>query len=310
MSEQETPSWNPDMFYNQAEPESNQPTEEANNQAPDEVEVVEDRDEQRLPEETQDDIETEETETEESEPQLSDEEYYVELSQKDGDAREVSLKQIKEWEKGYLRQSDYTKKTQKLADERGLFEADRQGEVNKIVAEKLEGVDDLITEMEALITEADESIDWDELRQFDIGEYTKQKELKEKRVSAVANAKLKRAEQNQVTQTPEEQQREQQILQSNNPEWFKDGKTTEVHTKDMKLLSDYLIKSGYTTEEQNQITTAKHWQTLIDAAKWNAQASKVDGVKKAVKKVPLTPKPKKSQSKPAMSRADRFYSTK
>jgi len=309
MSEQETPSWNPDMFYSQAETESKEPTEEANNQAPEEVDADESQEEQVLEEETQSEEGAGETESEESEPQLSDDEYFVELSQKDGEAREVNLKQIKEWEKGYLRQSDYTKKTQKLAEERKLFEADRQGEVTKAVATKLEGVDDLITEMETLIAQTDEAIDWDELRQYDLPEYTKQKELKEARINAVANAKLKRAEQTEVKLTPEEQQREQQILQSNNPEWFKDGSPTEAHTKDMKLLSDYLVKTGYTIEEQNQVVTAKHWQTLIDAAKWNAQVNKAGEVKKAVKKVPISPKPKKTQVKQKLSRADRFYSS-
>lgn len=39
--------------------------------------------------------------------------------------KEVSLKEIEEWERGYLRQSDYTRKTQELANERRKLEEAR-----------------------------------------------------------------------------------------------------------------------------------------------------------------------------------------
>jgi hypothetical protein len=305
MSEQETPFWDPNKFYAEPEPSSKEqaPTEEANNQEPEKVETEELRDE-TIPQETQTEEEAEDT-AEESEPQLSDEEYFVPI-----DEREIPVKQIKEWEKGYLRQSDYTKKTQKLADEKRAFDADRQGEVNKALGEKLEGFDSLIDEMEAMIKQSDEAIDWDDLRQYDIGEYTKQKELKEERINTVANAKLKRQQAIDVEMTPEEIQREQKILIENNDGWLdENGKPTEKHAKDMKLVSDYLVKTGWTVEEQSKIKAAKHWQTLIDAARWNDSQNNVSEIKKKVKKVPLTPKPKKSVSKPAVSRAERFYNS-
>jgi hypothetical protein len=110
--------------------------------------------------------------------------------------------------------------------------------------------------------------------------------------------------------SPEDIQREQQVLIKNNPEWLdKDGNTTEAHTKDMKLMIEYLVKNGYTAQEQESIVTAKHWQTLLDAARYRESLNKVVEVKKKVKKVPLTPKPKKTTvQKSNGSFADRFYS--
>jgi len=41
------------------------------------------------------------------------------------DDEEVTAEQIREWEKGYMRQADYTKKTQALAEEKRQFEAEK-----------------------------------------------------------------------------------------------------------------------------------------------------------------------------------------
>ena len=301
MSESDTSVMNPDMFY-QAEPEPIEkkaiaPTDEAPNQEPEveDVETVE-------PEKAQDAVETETIESEESELEPSDEELFVQIGE-----QELSVKEIKELQKGNLRQSDYTKKTQKLADERRLYEADKQSEVNKVVVEKLEGFDDLTATLEALVAEADESIDWDDLRQYDIGEYTKQKELKDKRIQAIADAKLIRENQSKIEVSPEDTQREQQILSDKNPHWIKDGKPTEAHKKDLELLSGYLDKNGYTVEEQKLISTAKHWQTLLDAARYRASLEKVSEIKKQVKKIPLVTRPKKTTPKKTGSFADKFY---
>lgn len=303
MSESDTPVMTPDMFY-QAEPEpvdtSITPTDEAPTKEPEQVEEVEPVETEVL----EGEAEETELESEESEPELNDDEQFFQM-----DGEDISLEQVKQWKQGDMRQSDYTKKTQKLADERRVFEADRQGEVNKVVAEKLNSFDDLTDTLEALIKQADEAIDWDDLREFDIGEYTKQKELKEKRIKTVDDAKLKRLEQSKIKQSPEDEKREQAILAKNNPAWVKDGKNTEAHKKDMKLLSNYLTNNGYTVEEQKEIVTAKRWQTLIDAARYRASLDKVRDIKTKVKKIPLTTKPRKTAPKSNGSFADRFYNS-
>lgn len=302
MSESDTSAMTPDMFY-QAEPEpvdtSIAPTDEAPSKEPEPTEDVEPVEIENL-EGKAEEVE----ESEESDPELSDDEQFFQM-----DGEDVSLAEAKEWKKGGMRQSDYTKKTQKLADERRVFEADRKGEVDKVVAEKLNSFDDLTDTLEALIKQADEVIDWDDLREFDIGEYTKQKELKEKRVKAIEDSKQKRLQQFKIEQSPEEVQREQGILAKNNPAWIKDGKHTEAHKKDLELLSNYLIDSGYTVEEQNSVHTAKHWQTLIDAARYRASLDKVRDIKTKVKKIPLTTKPSKTSPKSNGSFADRFYNS-
>lgn len=303
MDPSDTSAMNPDMFY-QAEPEpvveTTSPTDEAPTQEPEQVEEAEPVEKEVLESE---DEETE-VESEESEPELNDNEQFFQM-----DGEDISLEQVKKWKKGDMRQSDYTKKTQKLADERRVFEADRKGEVDKAVAEKLNSFDDLTDTLEALITQADEAIDWDDLREFDIGEYTKQKELKEKRVKAIEDAKEKRLQQFKIEQSPEEVQREQAILAKSNPAWIKDGKHTEAHKKDLELLSNYLVDSGYTVQEQNSIVTAKHWQTLIDAARYRASLDKVRDIKTKVKKIPLMTKPRKAAPKSNGSFADKFYNS-
>ena len=73
--------------------------------------------------------EIEESEAEEGAQVTLDDEsedLYVEYK-----GREINLKDVEEWEQGHLRQSDYTRKTQELADNRKDFES--QSSNNNII---------------------------------------------------------------------------------------------------------------------------------------------------------------------------------
>ena len=64
--------------------------------------------------------EIEESEQEESAQathESEDEDLYVDYK-----GREINLKDVEQWEQGHLRQADYTRKTQELADNRKDFE--------------------------------------------------------------------------------------------------------------------------------------------------------------------------------------------
>ncbi len=67
-----------------------------------------------------------ETQIEQATTDNEDEDLYVEYK-----GREINLKDIDEWEQGHLRQADYTRKTQELADSRKDFEAEQEGFTGK-----------------------------------------------------------------------------------------------------------------------------------------------------------------------------------
>lgn len=248
--------------------------------------------------------EVEELESEESQAQeevVDNENRIVDI-----DGREVSVKQILDWEKNGLMQSDYTRKRQADIDESKAWKADKQAEIDAYIADKHENLIGSIATVEELIKEANDAIDWDELREFDTGEYLKQIELKDKRLEKVEAAK--RAIVNVKPEASDEFIKEQRsIMVEKNPNWLKDGKETEAYTQDMKMLSDYMTKAGYTQEENLEIVNAKHWQTILDAARYQESLKKVEKVKDKVKKLPVTTKPKKTNEAAKKSVVDLFY---
>lgn len=253
----------------------------------DKTEIAEE--EAEIIDEVEADDESEEVEQEEAEE--SDEELIFEF-----DGREIEASKIKEWEQGYLRQSDYTKKTQKLAQERRDFEAIKESSIEELVSKKHEKLEKSITELELLIKEADESINWDELREYDSSEYIRQKELKEKRVKALEHAQRnKKDDELQKVNDPEFIKREQQILIENNPQWLdSEGNQTEAHKNELETLSKYLVVRGIDKKKQDKITRADEWQVLLDASKFWQSQQKAKDVKKQVKKITPTIKSKRN----------------
>jgi hypothetical protein len=221
---------------------------------------------------------------------------------------EVTVEQIKKWKSEGMMQADYTRKRQADADAKREWEADKQKQIDAVVSEKHKGLDESVAMLQELIKEQDDSIDWDDLREFDQGEYLKQKELKEKREAGVKQALDSKAEAPKLEQSPEFIAEQQKLMIAQNPSWIdKEGNVTEYHAKDMKMLSEYMDKAGYTAEENAQISTAKHWKTLLDAAKYQESLKKVEKVEAKIKKLPVTTKPKKGSVKSTTSVENLFY---
>jgi hypothetical protein len=270
----------------------------------DEIEPTTDEVEEDKPETAEEVSEAETVEEDKETAELEnddDSQLYVALGE-----REVTVKQIKDWEKGSLMQSDYTKKTQALADERRKFQTEPDKYVESIVSKKMEGFDDALATMEALIKETDESIDWEDLKNYDSDEYIKQKELKDKRLEAINKAKNLRNVKQELS--PEKVEIVKADLVRNNPQWLdSEGKQTAAHTADLKMLSEYLDASGYSTKETEQISSAREWQTLIDAARYRQSKAKEVQVKAKLKQIPITTKPRKSTETPVKSDSELFY---
>lgn len=218
-------------------------------------------------------------------PENSDEELYVDIG-----GREITVKQIKEWEEGDLRQSDYTKKTQSLANDRREFEAGKDEAVNKIVSDKFSTLDSSILELEALIATNDD--DMEGYDKYD-SEYIDNEELKTKRKKALDSAKAEKSklEEKQSTDHAAAVQSE---LVANHPEWLDaKGAQTEVFKVELKSLSEYFAKNGWTEQDQKDIKSARVWEAVLVAAKNEKLAGKVKETSEKVRKLPVTTRPKK-----------------
>ena len=263
-----------------AEPEK--PTEELANLevSPDEVDVEE---VEELSETTKAEIEP--VENDNDEPQNDeDEELYVNINE-----REISFSQIKEWEQGSLRQSDYTRKTQGVADDRKSLEVERVA-----VSDKSQKLDDSISQLQTFIDEFNDSthdgMTLEELRDIDPSEYLKITERQAKRKEAIKAAKTLKAD-NSDTDRQANAQTELSKLVANNPHWVKSGKETKAYASEMKQTEEYLTSLGMDEVQQKGILLSGNGQVFIDAAKYHAGKKSNASIIKKVRLAPTTTKP-------------------
>lgn len=234
--------------------------------------------------ETEDIKESGELETEDLPAENDDEgSLYYQIGDK-----EVTLETIQGWEKGNLRQQDYSKKTQDLANSRKQLEA-----TSLALKEKEGALTSLLSDLEKTIDNQEEAINWDELAESDPSEYLLQKRKLDARKDVLKKSRVKSDE---VTKQRKE---ELLIVQQNKirellPAWF-DG--TDTQEKDLTLLGKYLAQEGFTDLEMNEITDARQWRIYLKAAKADAIEKSDPKVKNKLKNAPKVIKPSKSRSR-------------
>jgi len=200
---------------------------------------------------------------------------------------EVPLSQIEEWRKGHMMQSDYTRKTQELAEQRKAFEAQRDQSVAK--AGELTALAD---ELEAELTKEVEAIDWDD---YTVGEAKKKEaEIKAKQ-DRIAKARQKAATAKQEV-SQEQVIKERQKLFAANPDWLENGQVTDKFRQDSQAISSYLSSAGMSADEINGITDHRVLLMARDAARYKASKTKAAEVEKKVAKAPKVTKPRKGLS--------------
>lgn len=224
-----------------------------------------------------------------------------ELVYLDLDGKEVDLDEVRKWRDGHLMQSDYTRKTTELADERKVLQTER---------EELTGLktnlSNMTVELQAVVAE-DEAVNWDELREDDPEEYIAQKEKADKRKTMVE--KLKSEAVSQPAYTDDELVSEQGLMLENNPDWVVDGKATKAYDADQKLMNEYFQANGFTNDDVAGMFRARYIQTCLKAAKFDQLQGKASKIKSKVKKATLVTKPKQQarQLKAVKSREEQFY---
>ena len=257
--------------------------EEETDTEEDEVETEEDsEDAEQADEEVE---ETEEGEEEEVEEEVEEETYTIKV---DGEEIEVNLDELKA---GYQRQSDYTRKSQALAEERKQNEA-IQSERIRLEQERqmyANGLQMLKEQQESKLAEFD-NIDWDTLKQEDEYQYMIKKDEYRDAQEKVQNA----ARQQQLVQQQQAQaaaqaraefvQTEYARLIEALPEWGDKDSTIKADIK------KFAVDSGYAPEEVDQLADHRSVLILKKAMEFDKLTKKVKPKKKAVKKVPKVQK--------------------
>jgi len=174
------------------------------------------------------------------------------------DGEDITLEEIREMKKGNLRQEDYTRKTQALADGK------------KQSLELNDRLTTTITALESMIDEEENSTDLDELLDVDPAEYIRrQNKLKAKK------GKLTEAREAQHNALLLRQADESQKLLTVMEGWGTGKKGQEQQQRDINAGLKYAGQLGFTEKEIGQIADHRVLKAIIDAGKFSdVKASK------------------------------------
>lgn len=270
-------------------------------QEEDDTEVEEDEgDEEAEPEE-----DTEEEDEEPEEPEEDDEDDEpVEIDEDTvvfttPEGEEVTLRELK---RGFLREADYTKKTQEVAEQRQQVQQAIQAveQHNQTLAEHLEVALSVLEPSLASLA----STNWDELATSDPYEYAEKRaqfDIAQQKYQQLMQASQQVVtESQQVAQARKKQMlaQEQQKLAMALPDFADPKKGKELATK----LRDYALQSGLSEQEASNISDHR-LIVMMNKARQFDEMSK-SGLELAKKKISKAPKKLTSAGRQS-SKADR-----
>ena len=272
----------------QDEAEAQEPEE-----AQDDAEEVDAEEYSEEADDEQSDPDEEETEEEVIEQELPDDlTIKVKL---DGEETEVTLDELR---KGYSRYSDYTRKTQALAEERKAF----QSEAEAIRAERAQYAELLPALKNQLQVQTEAEPDWDNLYNEDPIEAARlERHWRKTHQERQAKLQAIEAEQRRVAEeTAKEQQRalseyvqaERAKLPEVIPEWKDEG----VMQSEAKELREWALNNGFSERDLSALVQASHVSILRKAMLFDKGTKKVEKVKAQPKKVARIVRPGSSGS--------------
>jgi len=270
------------------EDSNEQPTEKEEDTQEAEVEETEEEEDVEFEAEEADD----DTEESEDDSEIEDEEVVEEEQtftvKAAGEEKEVTLDELK---KSYQLGSDYTKKTQEVAEQRKVIEQEAKAiiEARKVrddYAQRLQAVE------EFLVGSNDSPEDLTAMKENDpIGYAVKVAEMTEKKeqLQQVQSERERLAQEQNAVRSDEMQKfvaNEAQKLTQSLPEFSDKAKGEQIRNE----IRNYGKKVGFTDEELSQVYDSRHVLVLHKAAQWDKLQASKSGVKKKVANAPKTMK--------------------
>ena len=254
-------------------------------------------------EEFEEELEDEDAELMDDEQELDEEPEVAETFsiKVGGEEVEVDLQELKS---GYSRTSDYTKKSQALAEERKLFMQDRDA-----VSLERQQYAQLLGALQAQIGATDEPApDFDSLFETDPIEatrqerqWTKRQQERQQKLAAI------QAEQARVGQASQKEQQEQMQHLLNAevarlPDLIPAWKDEKVAKRESEELKSYLADQGISEEEMGALVRASHINVLRKAMLFDKGQRRVKKATRARRKNAVTPGARSQQVKPGSKR--------
>jgi len=250
-----------------------QPEEEQSESESEEVEGAEPQDEAL---ESSEEVEANEEESEEEAPR--DEKFIVKV-----DGKEIEVPK-EELIRGYQREADYTRKTQKLAEERKFVESEFQ----QVRAER-ETYAQVLGQLQQKLQEFEpQEPDWNRLEVEDPTEYARQWTSHQRRQQQKFAVQAEQMRLNQLREVEMQKQintvlaQETAILKEKIPEWTSPKKAKA----EGKALLEYGQQLGFSEQELNTITDSRALLALHKAWKYDQMMSKRPEFQAKIKKAP------------------------
>jgi len=250
-----------------------QPEEEQSESESDEVESAEPQDEAL---ESSEEVEANEEESEEEAPR--DEKFIVKV-----DGKEIEVPK-EELIRGYQREADYTRKTQKLAEERKFVESEFQ----QVRAER-ETYAQVLGQLQQKLQEFEpQEPDWNRLEVEDPTEYARQWTSHQRRQQQKFAVQAEQMRLNQLREVEMQKQintvlaQETAVLKEKIPEW----NSPEKAKAEGKALLEYGQQLGFSEQELNTITDSRALLALHKAWKYDQMMSKRPEFQAKIKKAP------------------------
>lgn len=249
----------------------------------DDLESAEPQDE---PEEDSEDVEGEEEESEEEEP--SESKFVVKV---DGKELEVDKEELI---RGYQREADYTRKTQKLAEERRMVESEFQ----QVRAER-EQYAQVLGQLKQKVQEFEPAEpDWNALEAQDPVEYARQWTHYQRRQQQMQAINQEEARVNAL-RLVEQQKHLQELLIAERDkliEKIPDWKSPEKAKAERDGVLEYGKQLGFSDAELDQVTDSRAVIALYKAWKYDQLMSKKPELQSKIKKAPKLLSPGSSGS--------------
>ena len=246
-------------------------------------------------EESEEEFEEEEESEDESDAEEEEEEPGTHTIKVDGEEVEVTLDELKS---GYSRQSDYTKKTQEIAEYRKQADAainQAQQEVyqtQQFRQQYIDAASAVVQQQYGKLNELVNNTDWERLKVEDREEYlTRKSEVADLQAMAQQEEhRLGQANEQAQAEQRQAQQRvsyeERQKLEAILPEW----KNDEFRQKAGKELTEFAMSQGFTQEELSYLNDHRSLLVLMQAKAFQE-----------MQKTKLSTKSKKTKKKPKMA---------
>jgi len=259
--------------------------QDGDNQAPEQAEALqadEDSFEEDSEAEESDDVEDNGEASEDPDIEDSESDEEAEPDEDEGQPEEIVVEldgkqvTVDELKKGYLRQSDYTRKTQQVAEERKSLEAELS-----VIREERSQYEQLLPALQQqLYTMANQEPDWETLYQQDpIGaiqeerKWRVQMQHRQEQLAAIQaeQSRLSQLHQNeQIKQFEHHLTQERELLLERMPSW----KDEKVASAERAKVKQYAQKLGFSADELDAVTDHRAVLGLYKAMKYDEMLAK------------------------------------